>query len=452
VTQLFSKTMALGVCAAALSAPSWASPGSRLDAAGMASAEDSELAMPDDARILPVFVDERPDAYVVNGEDAPPGAWPDASSVSGQCTGTLIAPRWVLTAAHCTPGNRFVAVGFVSYAEFQESEYPRENMAAVEVLQEYPHPEYRGYGRDIALLELAEPITSVEPRVIARDCATEEWLDKDTEVAIVGWGATRSNGGGFTDTLQEGYSVVQTPHCSEEWIQSQGQDIYTGCDPSIAPGGEIGAGGNGVDACFGDSGGPLYLNTPSGWYLIGVTSRAYAGVPQSAPCKYGGIYTRPDGVMDWIEETIGRSLERPVCTLLPTADAERIAVKQKKSRTVEITVDDPDGEAYTLEIAEPPAHGTAEINKKGEVVYTAPDDHEGPDPFRVLVVDDGSADWPDNPPGTAEVKVQVDVFKGRAPEALKPYVKGCGCAQGGVGGLAVLPLLGMVALRRRRHA
>ena len=91
------------------------------------------------------------------------------------------------------------------------------------------------------------------------------------------------------------------------------EGTFAGCNGAVSPGGELGAGGNGVDACFGDSGGPLYLLSDRGDYVVGVTSRAYAGVPWNYPCRDGGIYTRPDAVVDWIESKVG-PITKPVCT------------------------------------------------------------------------------------------------------------------------------------------
>ena len=39
------------------------------------------------------------------------------------------------------------------------------------------------------------------------------------------------------------------------------------------PGGELIAGGGGIDSCAGDSGGPLYLHTEVGSYLVGLAVR-----------------------------------------------------------------------------------------------------------------------------------------------------------------------------------
>ncbi len=85
------------------------------------------------------------------------------------------------------------------------------------------------------------------------------------------------------------------------------------CEPNVAPGGEFTAGGAGRDSCFGDSGGPLYVDTTHGPALIGVVSR---GEPVGGkPCGGDGVYVRADAVASWIEKTTGRKLTRSACDL-----------------------------------------------------------------------------------------------------------------------------------------
>ena len=103
----------------------------------------------------------------------------------------------------------------------------------------------------------------------------------------------------FTSSASE----LQTPKARRRTRTSRGDgrrhrsDVRgsgMGCNPNVAPGGEFIAGGSGTaDSCFGDSGGPVYLDTPAGPVLIGrsrvvLTARrrpAAAAASTSAPTR-----------------------------------------------------------------------------------------------------------------------------------------------------------------------
>jgi hypothetical protein len=247
----------------------------------------------------------------------------------------------------------------------------------------------------------------------------------------------------------EGYSTISDADCSRDYLNG----IYTGCNESVRPAGEIAAGGNGVDACFGDSGGPLYLLTDHGDYVAGVTSRAYAGVPWSAPCKYGGIWVRPDAVINWIENKSGREMPRPVCNEAPEPSAEDIETMQDESGTSVISPNDPDAEnIHFFEVVEEPQNGSVLVNELGEVTYTPNSGYTGTDSFTVSVTDDGS-DYEASGPISSDLTINVDVF-GSGMDPNKPQVFSNGCACDAGGSLAALwlflPSMGLLGFRRRQ--
>ena len=242
---------------------------------------------------------------VVGGEEAPEGRWPDAAAIwSGRevgCTGTLIAPDVVLTAGHCDDGITAVTVDAVDYRA--------EDAVRVAVREVVAYPDWE-WTYDLALVFLEEPV-DVIPRTIAQDCVIDQALSAGAQVAVVGYGAVDVWGYDYRTTLQQAATSVMDPDCT---------DLSLGCMEEVSPSGELTAGGDGVDACFGDSGGPLYLLTDEGAFLVGVTSRGYD--TSYLPCSEGGIYVRPDAVMDWIEETIGYALAAPECAGSGAADGE----------------------------------------------------------------------------------------------------------------------------------
>jgi secreted trypsin-like serine protease len=233
---------------------------------------------------------------VVGGNQVPAGRWPDAVAVigdTGTCTGTLIAPDVVLTAGHCaeiSPSE--IVANTPDYGQGGTS-------IAVASVTAYPSWQT---SFDLAVLKLVSPVPNVAPRAVGTSC-TFASLDAGTLVHLVGFGLTDEAGDGTNTALHEAMAPVVDPDC---------MDNGEGCRASLRPGGEFVAGGDGTDSCFGDSGGPVYLDTPRGSVLVGAVSRGVSGA--GTPCGNGGIYERTDRVIPWIEQVAGEAIAIDSCT------------------------------------------------------------------------------------------------------------------------------------------
>ena len=231
-------------------------------------------------------------APVVGGSTVPDGKWPDAVAVlgnKGSCTGTLVAPDVVITAGHCAEIEPAIVIA-------NTVDYTAQGGAQVNVKTTTAYPDWQ-HTYDISVIVLEQPIPNVTPRKVGTGATFQE-LRSAMSVHLVGFGLTAENGTGDNTLLNEAMAPVVDPDCSEG----------KGCHAEVAPGGEFIAGGNGTDSCFGDSGGPVYFDTPRGTVVIGAVSRGVDGA--STPCGGGGIYVRTDKIISWIEQTTGRTIAK----------------------------------------------------------------------------------------------------------------------------------------------
>jgi hypothetical protein len=374
-------------------------------------------------------------APVIGGSDAEAGTWPDVVAVQypsrlgpvALCTGTLVAPTVVLTAAHCyDPGDpplpTSVLIGATSLARPSNGETIAILHAAV-----FPDPDNT---QDIAVLVLARPSTRA-PRRIATGWARLD-IANGAPVALVGFGAIDRDGEQYVDELQEARSTITDFDCSQS----------PGCNAGAQPAGELGAGGMGVDTCPGDSGGPLYLMTDYGALLAGVTSRGYFG--SQFACSEGGIYERPDKIVDWIEAAAGVAIARG-----PEPRAEPIVTAIGDGGETRIAVNDPRGESHRFELVTPPARGTARVRGDGAVrVCVDPAAAPGDDELTVAITDARRAER------ALSLAIKIQIADGTAPAApcdLDAFETG-GCCDSGGGSAGALPLaIGVLALVRRRR-
>jgi secreted trypsin-like serine protease len=244
------------------------------------------------------------DQPVVGGTPVAPGEWPDVVLVvapNAACTGTLVAPDVVLTAGHCIETHPALVL-------VDNVDYGAPGGEVIRVTSAIAYPDWQHH-YDVGVLVL-EHAAAAKPRAIASACTVREHFAAGAPVQLVGFGLTSKTGTGTNTRLHEASLPVLDAECAKDpW-----------CQPSIAPGGEFTAGGQGTDSCFGDSGGPLYLATPHGAALIGVVSRGLE--IDGLPCGGGGVYVRADKVVPWIEKVTGRQVARSACDRGKADDAD----------------------------------------------------------------------------------------------------------------------------------
>jgi hypothetical protein len=224
-----------------------------------------------------------------------------------RCSATLVTPTVLLTAAHCTAdtvGKTLVdfrsvvaltpPTGYPVAANLTTG-YTQAQIEAAGFLSgtAYAHPEYSNFTdlsswNDVGVIVLDRPVTTIAPAPLAPlnylDAYAQPVLNQ-TLFTSVGYGTeVRKPETGPQKPVAETYPLIR------RYAVQPGQKLT----PQILQlngnfNDNRGTGGT----CFGDSGGPTFLNG----YVVTVTSYTYTN-----NCRYLGGYQRVDiqGVQTWL--------------------------------------------------------------------------------------------------------------------------------------------------------
>jgi len=226
---------------------------------------------------------------IVGGEltDIKQHPWQVALTIGGAlCGASIIAQRWLLTAAHCvTPAPELSEVNVKANA----TDYTQGGVwTKIERIVVHENYNSSTQENDLALIKLKSQTAG---RVIPIASAALS-VPSGQPLEVTGWGVTTEGGTAPSVTLRK----ANVPYVDNATCNST--TAYNG---SIKPGMMCaGAREGGIDACQGDSGGPLVWRTSDGPILVGVVS---FGEGCARKLKYG-VYTRVSVYRDWIDHAL----------------------------------------------------------------------------------------------------------------------------------------------------
>lgn len=195
------------------------------------------------------------------------------------CTGSIVAPDMVVTAAHCVQTNpENIRVVFALAADKKHSV----DQSHIMKIEGYlAHPQYRGDNyqgsdmADIAVIRLSEKLP--EGYRPARILPKTIPLRSGEETIVAGYGITNAATAQGAGQLRKVTAIIHGPVSSTE----------VAIDET-----------NNKGSCSGDSGGPAFIQRGKELLLWGVISRG------DRNCKIVGIYTRISAYDKWIRKAI----------------------------------------------------------------------------------------------------------------------------------------------------
>lgn len=253
----------------------------------------------------------RPPQPILGGEPTGPQEFDGVVAIvagHGLCTGTVVAPRLVLTAGHCL---RDIPPAAGVHVYFGDEITPSMSAPATDWAI---HPDFCADCKedifDYGYLTLGVDFT-VPGGYLLPIVDQDEWdeaIAPGAEVTLVGYGE---------DPAQEESIGIK-------------RKVTTSIGRSSPKGYEFFAGGDDRDSCQGDSGGPAFARLEDGTVrLAGITSRG------SSPCGSGGFYGAPYPALCWVRDETGVDLLPSgcdSCDCLRTVPPEGCAVEPRRTR------------------------------------------------------------------------------------------------------------------------
>jgi hypothetical protein len=214
---------------------------------------------------------QRADA-IIGGQVAPPGTFgyvvfvglPVGDGTAYYCTGALVTPSVVLTAAHCAillsnPSAFVVGTGRLDLSDTSSGQVLGVNSVAIA-----PTWSPTSNVGDVALLQLSQPSSALTMPIAPQSDETVV-NQPGTTIVVAGWGLTNQTGPLPTQLHWVDLSIQSDKYCAQQFVAPQAYDpasMFCASQP-----------GSMAAACPGDSGAPAIVQwAPDQYEIVGVAS------------------------------------------------------------------------------------------------------------------------------------------------------------------------------------
>lgn len=225
---------------------------------------------------------------VVGGVDAEVCEFPAAAAGlrgdgSHACTVVVVSPRVVMLAAHCVEFGPLSSVVFGEDITNPQGSIQIEGCAA--------HPDFAVGEGDLIDYDLAyctlvadAPAVQIVPPLMG--CEADQ-LQPGASVTLAGYGHNDEQSATGAGRKRWIVNTIES-------VDEDRNDLYL-------------LGADGASVCFGDSGGPAYMQLDDGsWRVVGITSESHPAVDgQPSVCGYGAVYDLVHLEMEWFETATG---------------------------------------------------------------------------------------------------------------------------------------------------